>query len=39
MTGAKQMITVIIAFRKSTKTHWSVGPALIGQAGKEILYL
>jgi len=33
------MVEVIITFRKSTKTHLSVGPALIGRVGKNTLYI
>jgi len=37
MDGARQTIAVMITFRKSNKTHWSVGPALVGQVGKKTL--
>jgi len=38
MPGARPVIAVIITFRKSIKTHYIVGPVLIGQAGKETSY-
>ena len=35
MTGARQIITVIITFRKSNKHSLDIRPVLISQAGKE----
>jgi len=32
------MVAVIKTFRKSIKTHYNIGPVLIGQAGKETSY-
>jgi hypothetical protein len=36
--GARPMIAVIITFRKFIKTHYNIGPVLIGQAGEETSY-
>ena len=39
MTANRQMIAVILTFRKCKKNDWSVWPEIIGEVGKNTLYL
>jgi len=39
MTGTIEMIGIIIAFRKTNKTHWRIGLALMDKMGKKTPYM